>query len=58
MNKFQIVGKRQEKQEVRLKAMGRLKYTGDLYVPNMLHCKIPHSPYAKAVVKSVEKSEG
>lgn len=57
MNKFQIVGKRQEKQEARLKAMGRLKYTGDLYVPNMLHCKILRSPYANAVVKSVDKSE-
>ena len=57
MKNFQIVGKRQEKQEARLKAMGRLKYTGDLYVPNMLHCKILRSPYANAVVKSVDKSE-
>ena len=57
MKNFQIVGKRQEKQEARLKAMGRLKYTGDLYVPNMRHCKILRSPYANAVVKSVDKSE-
>ena len=57
MKNFQIVGKRQEKQEARLKAMGKLKYTGDLYVPDMLHCKILRSPYANAIVKSVDKGE-
>lgn len=57
MKNFQIVGKRQEKQEARLKAMGKLKYTGDLYVPDMLHCKILRSPYANAIVKNVDKDE-
>ena len=57
MKKFQIVGKRQEKQEARLKAMGKLKYTGDLYVPDMLHCKILRSTCANAVVKNIDKSE-
>lgn len=57
MKSFSIVGKRQEKQEARLKALGKLKYTGDLFVPNMLQCKILRSPYANAIVKSVDASE-
>ncbi|MDY2984797.1 MAG: molybdopterin cofactor-binding domain-containing protein [Synergistes jonesii] len=57
MKNFQIVGRRQEKQEAALKAMGKLKYTGDLYVPDMLHCKILRSPYANAIVKNVDKDE-
>lgn len=57
MEKFQIIGKRQEKQEATLKATGMLKYTGDLFVPNMLHCKILRSPWANAIVKSVDKTE-
>ncbi|KEJ92943.1 xanthine dehydrogenase family protein molybdopterin-binding subunit [Synergistes jonesii] len=57
MRQFQIVGRRQEKQEAALKAMGKLKYTGDLYVPDMLHCKILRSPYANAIVKNVDKDE-
>lgn len=57
MKQFQVVGKRQEKQEAKVKALGKLKYTGDLYVPNMLHCKILRSPYANAIVKSIDKSE-
>lgn len=57
MKQFQVVGKRQEKQEAKVKALGKLKYTGDFYVPNMLHCKILRSPYANAIVKSVDKSE-
>lgn len=57
MNKFKIVGKRQEKQEATLKALGKLKYTGDLYVPDMLHCKILRSPWANAIVKNIDKTE-
>lgn len=57
MDKFQIIGKRQEKQEAKLKAIGKLKYTGDLSAPNMLHCKILRSPWANAIVKSVDKTE-
>ncbi|NLX75205.1 MAG: molybdopterin-dependent oxidoreductase [Synergistaceae bacterium] len=57
MEKFQIVGKRQEKQEATLKATGMLKYTGDLFVPNMLHCKILRSPWANAIVKNIDKTE-
>lgn len=57
MKQFHVVGKRQEKQEAKVKALGKLKYTGDLYTPNMLHCKILRSPYANAIVKSVDKND-
>lgn len=56
-DKQNIVGKRQEKKEAYLKATGKLQYTGDMYVPNMLHCKILRSPYANAIVEEVDLSE-
>lgn len=54
---FNIVGKRQEKIEARLKATGQLKFTGDLKFPGMLHCKILRSPYAHAIVKNIDVTE-
>ncbi len=55
-DKLNVVGKRQGKIEAYLKATGKLKYTGDLSVPGMLHCKILRSPHANAIVKSVDVS--
>lgn len=57
VQKFNIVGKRLEKKEAREKATGKLKFTGDLKFPGMLHCKILRSPYAHAIVKSIDVSE-
>lgn len=55
-DKLNIVGKPHEKVEAYLKATGKLKYTGDLSAPGMLHCKILRSPHAHALVKSVDVS--
>ncbi len=56
-NNFNIIGKRQEKIEARMKATGKMKFTGDLKFPDMLHCRILRSPYANAIVKSIDTSE-
>lgn len=52
-----IAGGRQEKVEARQKATGKLRYTGDLYVQGMLHCRILRSPHAHAIVKKIDTSE-
>lgn len=56
-DKTNIIGKRQDKKEAYLKATGKMKYTGDLTFPGMLHCKILRSPHAHAMVKSIDVSE-
>lgn len=55
-DKLNVVGRRQEKIEAWLKATGKLKYTGDLAVPGMLHCRILRSPHANAIVTSIDAS--
>ncbi len=54
---YSLAGKRHEKLEARQKATGRLKYTGDIRLPDMLHCRILRSPHANAIVKSVDTTE-
>lgn len=54
--KFHVVGKRQPKIEAVEKATGRLKYSGDISFPNMLHCKILRSPHAHAHIRSIDAS--
>lgn len=56
-DKTYVIGKRQVKKEAYLKATGKMKYTGDLTAPGMLHCQIYRSPYANAIVKSVDITE-
>ena len=57
MKKFELAGKRQAKQEAALKATGRLRYTGDISLPNLLHCAILRSPHANAIVKRIDTSK-
>jgi len=56
-DKTSIIGKRQDRKEAWLKATGKMKYTGDMVLPGMLHCKILRSPHAHAMVKSIDVSE-
>lgn len=56
-DKHTVVGVRHAKKEALLKATGKLKFTGDMTVPGMLHCKILRSPHAHALVTSVDVSE-
>lgn len=57
MNRYNLAGKRQAKQEALLKATGRLRYTGDIRFPDMLHCAILRSPHANAMVKRIDVSK-
>ena len=57
MNRYNLAGKRQAKQEALFKATGRLRYTGDIRFPDMLHCAILRSPHANAMVKRIDVSK-
>lgn len=55
--KHTVIGNRHTKQDALLKATGKLKFTGDLTAPGMLHCKVLRSPHAHALVTSIDVSE-
>ena len=57
--KFLVIGKDHPRVEVEDKVRGEYQYIGDMSLPNMLHAKILRSPYAHALVKSIntEKAE-
>ena len=54
---FKVVGGRQVKIEAVAKATGSLKFSGDLMLPNALHCKILRSPLAHANIKRIDTSK-
>ena len=39
------------------KVTGTAVYTDDVYLPGMYYCKLVHSPYAHALIKSIDFSE-
>jgi CO/xanthine dehydrogenase Mo-binding subunit len=49
-----VVGRDLPKVESEEKASGEYKYASDVFLPNMLHCKILRSPHAHAIVKKVD----
>ena len=49
-----VIGKRMNKVETAEKAVGRIKYAGDIFFPNCLHAKVLRSPHAHAIVKGVD----
>lgn len=51
--KFLVIGKDHPKVEVEEKVTGEFEFVGDISLPNMLHAKILRSPYAHALVKSI-----
>jgi 4-hydroxybenzoyl-CoA reductase subunit alpha len=51
-----IIGKAMPMVESRAKVTGQGKYTDDLAVPGMLVGRILHSPYAHAVIRSIDTS--
>ena len=54
---FQYLGKRGiSRMDGREKAGGTAQYTRDVKLPGMLYCKIMTSPYANAVIKSLDTS--
>lgn len=52
-NKLKVVGTNPMKIDGIEKVTGAAVYTGDIYLPGMLHGKIKRSPYAHARVKSI-----
>jgi len=52
-----VVGKDVPKIEAVGKATGTLRYTSDIFFPNMLYAKILRSPYAHARVKRIDASK-
>ena len=39
------------------KVTGKAIYTDDVYFPDMYYCKLVHSPYAHALIKSIDFTE-
>ncbi|MEN1969096.1 xanthine dehydrogenase family protein molybdopterin-binding subunit [Lentibacillus sp. N15] len=59
MNKenFSIVGKDVQRIDAADKAFGRVKYTGDVSIPGILHANLHTSEYAHATIKSIDTAE-
>lgn len=55
---FQYLGKRGiSRMDGKEKAGGTAQYTRDVRLPGMLFCKVMTSPYANAVIKSIDTSK-
>src|ERR1700733_1029492 len=54
--KRRILGTRVTRLDGPVKSTGRAKYSYDINRPGMLHARILRSPYAHAVVKSIDTS--
>ncbi|MCK4722681.1 MAG: xanthine dehydrogenase family protein molybdopterin-binding subunit, partial [Dehalococcoidia bacterium] len=52
-DEFLVIGKDYPKVEVEEKVTGEYEFVGDISLPHMLHAKILRSPYAHALVKSI-----
>lgn len=51
------VGHSSQKIDAKAKLLGRLRYTDDIKLPNMLFGKIVRSPHAHALIKKIDKDE-
>ena len=57
MGEFTVVGKQYPRSDGIARVTGREQYTVDISLPRMLHGRILSSPYAHAIVKSIDTSE-
>lgn len=59
MNKenFSVVGKDVQRIDAADKAFGRVKYTGDISIPGVLHAALHTSDYAHAKIKSIDTAK-
>ena len=55
--KNRVVGSRRPLRDAALKVTGQLKYVDDMKVQGMVYGKILHSPYAHAMIRSIDVSE-
>jgi len=56
-DEFLVIGKDHPKVEVEEKVTGEYEFAGDISLPHMLHAKILRSPYAHALVKSINTKQ-
>lgn len=54
---YNVIGKKFNKVEAVEKALGHLKYAGDIYFQNCLYAKVLRSPHAHAIVKRINTSK-
>ena len=54
MAEFSVVGKNIPRKNDPLRATGAAKYTGDMYLPGMLHGKMLRSPYPHARILNIK----
>jgi CO/xanthine dehydrogenase Mo-binding subunit len=54
---YNVVGKRETRIEGPGKVTGSTIYAADVQVPNMLHCKLVHSPHPHARIVSIDTSK-
>lgn len=55
--KYNVLNKSKPRLDGGEKVTGRARYAADMYMENMLHAKVKHSPYAHAKVKSIDTSK-
>ena len=56
-DEFAVIGKDHLRVEAAEKVRGEYEYVGDISLPNMLHGKILHSPYAHALIKRIDTTK-
>src|SRR5579871_6401127 len=54
---LRLVGKRTRRADSPERLTGQVRYTGDLFLPGLLHGRLVRSPHASARIVSVDKSE-
>src|SRR5215472_9904041 len=54
---LRLVGKRTRRADSPERLTGQVRYTGDLFLPGLLHGRLVRSPHASARIISVDKSQ-
>ena len=57
MNVFSVVGKDHTRIDAEAKVKGTFRYTNDINLANMLHCKVLRSPYPHALVTKIDTTK-
>ena len=53
---YKHIGKPYNRKDAQEKVTGQAIYAHDLELPGMLHAKLLHSPYARAMIRSIDIS--
>jgi len=55
-NKLKYIGKEINRKDAKVKVSGKANYTFDVKLPGMVYAKILRSPYANAIIESIDDS--